>query len=93
MARHWKADTVRRHWRDRRRQQYAELVAERDMLFRWFVDRSAFLVIGTDPERTQRLHDNLSALLLAASKKDPQWLENARAERRIANLYKLVSLS
>jgi hypothetical protein len=69
------------------------LIAERDMLFRWFVDRSAFLIIGSDPERAERLHSNVSALLLAASKKDASWLENARAERRDADLYQLHTLT
>jgi hypothetical protein len=62
------------------------------MFWRWFVDRSAFRVIGVDLESTKVLEQKILTCLTDGSGKTADWFTEPLAERRSAELYRTVTM-
>jgi sulfite reductase (NADPH) flavoprotein alpha-component len=62
------------------------------MFWRWFVDRSAFCVIGVDVESTKALDRKILTCLMDGSGKTADWFTEPLAERRNTDLYQTVTL-
>lgn len=70
-----------------------DLGPAQQMLWRWFVDRSAFLLVGSDSSAIAHLESLALALLSAGSTKPPEWFESPLRERRDLGLYRTIALA
>jgi len=64
-----------------------------EMLWRWFVDKSAFLLVGKADSGTAKLEALTLRVLASGAHKDPSWFEGPLNERRAAALYRTLGVA
>lgn len=69
-----------------------ERVVAQDMLWRWFVDRSAIFILGEDDAATTRLDSMVRTMLSGGGRKETRWFDAPIAERRECHLYRTLVL-
>jgi sulfite reductase (NADPH) flavoprotein alpha-component len=62
------------------------------MFWRWFVDRSAFHVVGVDNPSTMELERSILDALVTSSGKAADWFVEPLMERRASGLYRTMTL-